>query len=318
MTLLRLTTVAILGLSLVACDEDAGGRNTPGAGVGGKADDASGADLDPEIQAEHLAAVGACENAAKRDREHTSALRFSERTEIEQDRVQCIWAANDATRSALALSLQITAPQMANDVDDAFDAWRSEHAKLCGVLLDAHSDALEKSISAVDAGCIAEAELRLAEAIEAFADLGGTRASGPDAQARYAACYALYEAARDELGPDGSSEVPEAVEAEQVQAEVEAQLVLADCIQDEVAEAVPELASRVIESYPGRTAEQVDDDILAALEASAEALEAPCTVIGYAAADGGPVGVAQCRVAAALWQHELIGYVVPELAPERE
>ncbi len=316
MTLLRLTTVALFGLTLVACDEDAQGRSTPGAGAGGKADDASGAELDPEIQAQHLAAVGACERAATRDRAHTSALRFVERAEIEQDRVQCIGVANDAVRSALALSLQVTAPQLATDVGDAFTAWRSAHANLCSVLLDAHEHALEKSIAAVDAGCVAEAELRLAEAVEAFADLGGARATGPDVEARYGACFALYEAARDDLGPDGSSEIPEVVADAQVQAEVDAQLVMGDCIADQVAQdAVPQLASRVLESFPGREPSQVDDAIVAALEASAEALEAPCTVIGYAAGDGGPIGAAQCRVAAALWQHELIGYVVPQLAP---
>ena len=111
MTTLR-STVAILvfGLSLTACYDPQGRAEPSSAGGGGKADDAQAAELDPEIQQEHLRAVGACESAARREREHTSALRYVEHTEIEQERIQCIAAANDGVRSALAATLQITAP----------------------------------------------------------------------------------------------------------------------------------------------------------------------------------------------------------------
>ena len=318
MTTLRLTAALILGLSLTACDQgDQQGRAEPAGGVGGKADDAEGAELDPEIQQEHLVAVGACESAARRDREHTSALRYVERTEIEQDRIQCITAANDAVRSALALTLQVEAPELADDVGQAFDVWRSEHSKLCGALIEARPDALEKSISAIEAGCVAEAELRLAEAVEAFADLGGGRAQAPDAETRYASCQEAYQAALDEpLGPDASSEIPEAVAEAQLQHEVDAEEVLADCIEDTLAEEIPLLSARVIDTYPGRTEQSVDEAFDRTFTKNSEAITQVCTVLGYAAADGGPLGVQDCRTAAAIWRHEIMGYVVPEVAPE--
>lgn len=317
MTALRLTAAIILGLSLTACDEQPGRAEPSSGGVGGKADDAQGAELDPAIQQEHLQAVGACESAARRDREHTSALRYVERTEIEQDRIQCITAANDGVRSALAVTLQLQAPELADDVDDAFNAWRSEHSKLCSALVEARPDALEKSISAVETGCMAEAELRLAEAVEAFADLGGGRALAPDPEARYASCFASYQAALDEpLGPDGSSEIPEVVAEAQLQHEVDAEALLADCIEGALAEEIPLLADRVIDTYPGRTPESVDDALARTFEGSAEGIAQVCIVLGYAAADGGPLGVQDCRTAAAMWRHEIMGYVVPEVAPE--
>jgi len=318
MTSLRLAAALLVGLSLAACDEQEQGRAEPGAGVGGKADDAQGAELDPEIQREHLEAVGACEGAARRDREHTSVLRYVERTEIEQDRIQCISAANDGVRSALAATLQITAPELADDVGDAFDAWRSEHTKFCDTLLDAHEHATEKSISAVEAGCVAEAELRLAEAVEVFADLGGGRAAPPHAEARHDVCYELYTLALEEggVGPDASSEIPEAAADAQLQARIDAEELLADCVEEELLEAIPELSARVLQSYPGRTQGQVERTFGDAFEKGSAGVSQVCIVLGYASAEGGPLAAQQCRVAAAMWQHELIGYVVPELAPD--
>lgn len=322
MTPLRITAALILGLSLTACDEEQG-RNEPagfdGSG-GGKADDADGAELDPEIQMTHLAAVGACEAAARRDRENTSELRYLERTEIEEDRLRCISDANDGVRSALAATLQITAPELASDVDNAFNEWRTEHGRLCDALVEAHELALEKSISAVQVGCAAEAELRLAEAVEAFADLGGTRAAAPDIATRYETCHQLYETAVEDLdlGPDGSSEDPAVVEAAREQAEADAQEVLADCIEDELAEAIPVLSDRVVDSYPGREEGQVNDAFERTLDNGSEGIGQVCDVLGYSTPDGGPVRIQECRTAAASWRHELMGYIVPEVGPETE
>ncbi len=316
MSALRISAAILFGLCLTACDDEPQGRAAPAGGdVGGKADDVDGADLDPEIQMEHLRAVGACESAANRDRESTSALRFSARTEIEQDRIACVSAANDAVRSALALTLQQTAPELADDVGAAFNAWRSEHSKLCATFLDAHEDALEKSISVVDAGCAAQAELSLAEAVEAFADLGGGRAAAPDAEALYAECYEFYELALEDVGADASSEIPEVVSEALAQAQVDGTELLADCIEEELTALIPSLAERVLESYPGRDGNQVDQALLGAFQGGSEGIAQVCLVLGYSAADGGALGVQQCRAAAAMWRHELVGYVVPELAP---
>lgn len=316
---LRLTAALLLGLSLTACDEEQG-RSEPGGfdAPGGKADDADGAELDPEIQMTHLAAVGACEAAARRDRENTSALRYVERTEIEENRLRCISDANDGVRSALAATLQITAPELADDVDDAFNEWRTEHGRLCGALVEAHELALEKSISAIEVGCAAEAELRLAEAVEAFADLGGARAAAPNIAGRYETCHQLYETAVEDLdlGPDGSSEDPAVVEAARIQAEADAQQVLADCVEDELAEAIPLLSSRVVESYPGREEAQVDEAFERTLDNGSEGIGQVCDVLGYSTPDGGPVRIQECRTAAASWRHELMGYIVPEVGPQ--
>ncbi len=317
MSALRISVAILLGLTLTACDDESQGRAAPGdGGVGGKADDVDGADLDPDIQKDHLRAVGICETTARRDRERTSELRFAERTEIEQDRIACVSDANDAVRSALALTLDVTAPQLSDDVDNAFNAWRSEHSKLCATFLDAHEEVLEKSISAVDAGCVAQAELHLAEAVEAFADLGGGRASAPDAKAQYPECYEFYELALEDVGADASSEIPEAVTDAVFQAQVDGTELLADCIEEELAEAIPVLSDRVLDSYPGRDGTQVDQALLSAFEDGAEGIAQVCDVLGYASADGGALGVQQCRTAAAMWRHELLGYVVPEVAPE--
>ncbi len=318
MSALRISAAILLGLTFTACDDESQGRAGPGAGVGGKADDAQGAELDPEIQENHLRAVGVCETTARRERARTSALRFSERTEIEQTRIECVSDANDAVRSALALTLEQTAPSLADDVDDAFNAWRSEHGKLCATFLDAHDEVLEKSISAVEAGCAAQAELHLAEAVEVFADLGGGRASAPDAKTQYAECYEFYELALEDVGADASSEIPEVASEALLQAQVDGTELLADCIEEELAEAIPLLSDRVLDSYPGRDGNQVDQALLSAFEDGAEGIAQVCDVLGYAAADGGALGVQQCRAAAAMWRHELLGYVVPELAPQQE
>ena len=319
MSALRISVAILLGLPLTACDDESQGRAAPGdGGVGGKADDVEGADLDPDIQKDHLRAVGICETTARRDRDRTSALRFSERTEIEQARIACVSDANDAVRSALALTLEQTAPGLSDDVGNAFNAWRSEHSKLCATFLDAHDEVLEKSISAVDAGCLAEAEFHLAEAVEAFADLGGGRAPAPDTQAQYPECYEFYEAALEDVGADASSEVPEAVADAVLEAQVDGTELLADCIEEELTEAIPLLSARVLDSYPGRDANQVDQALRSAFEDGAEGIAQVCDVLGYAAADGGALGVQQCRTAAAMWRHELLGYVVPEVGPEDE
>jgi len=316
MSALRISVAILLGLTLTACDDESQGRAAPGDGVGGKADDADGADLDPDIQKDHLRAVGICETTARRDRERTSELRFSERTEIEQDRAACVSDANDAVRSALVLTLDQTAPQLSDDVGNAFNAWRSEHSKLCATFLDAHEEVLEKSISAVDAGCVAQAEFHLAEAVEAFADLGGGRASAPDAKTQYPECYEFYELALEDVGADASSEIPEVASDALLQAQVDGTELLADCIEEELAEAIPLLSDRVLDSYPGRDGNQVDASLLSAFEDGAEGIAQVCDVLGYASADGGALGVQQCRTAAAMWRHELLGYVVPEIAPE--
>ena len=313
----RIVVATLLGLSLVACDGDEGGRPSSGVGVGGKADDADAVELDPEIQAEHLRAVGDCESTARRQREHTSALRYHERSEIELDRAGCVADANDGVRSALALTLQQTAPEQASEVDVAFDTWRSVHTKLCGVLLEAHPLAAEKAIVAVESGCWAEAELRLAEAVEAFADLGGARAAAPDASVPYAACVEAFEADRadPDLGPDGASEIPEVVEDARLQAEVEAYDGLVACIDDVIFDAIPDLADRIVQSYPGRDVSQVEQSLLGELQTAADEAGQTCQLLGYAAADGGPLSVQACRVATAQWRHELLGYVIPVHSP---
>ena len=103
-----------------------------------------------------------------------------------------------------------------------------------------------------------------------------------------------------------------------MQAQVDGTELLADCIEDELTESIPVLAGRVLESYPGRDGNQVDQALLGAFEDGSEGIAQVCTVLGYAAADGGALGVQQCRVAAAMWRHELLGYVVPETAPPSE
>ncbi|MGH1348191.1 MAG: hypothetical protein ACRBN8_41940 [Nannocystales bacterium] len=316
MSALRISAAILLGLSLIACDDDSEGRAAPAeGGVGGKADDVAGAELDPEIQQEHLRAVGVCETTARRGRERTSVLRFAERTEIEQDRIECLSDANDAVRSALALTLDLTAPELSDDVGTAFNVWRSEHSKLCSAFLEAHDEVLEKSISAVDAGCLALAELHLAEAVEAFADLGGGRASAPDAQAQYPECYEFYELALEDVGADASSEIPEAASEALLQAQVDGTELFADCIEEELLEAIPVLSSRVLVSYPGRDEDQVDQTLRSAFEGGSDGIAQVCDVLGYSAAEGGALGVQQCRTAAAMWRHELLAYVVPEAAP---
>ena len=291
----------LLGVFAIgACDEEAGGRDDGFGGPGGgKADDANGAELDPEIQVEHLTAVGACEKKASRAAEHISVLRTDARYEVEQTRLTCLSDANDRTRSAAVLTLQVQAPELADDVDTAFDAWRSMHASLCTMLVDASDAALEKSASVVEVGCLAEAELRLAEAIEAFVDLGGARALPPTSEDAYGACYDAYEA-------------DEVAEVEMDDAEAE----LADCVEDEIGSYVEDLAQRVGESFPGREPDGVVQDVRDRFEAASETAENICTVLGFASVDGGPEQVEQCRVAAAIWRHEVVGYAVPEFGPE--
>ncbi len=288
----------------VGCDDGGSGHGNAPGGAGGKADDASSV-VDPQVQAEHLEAVGACERQANRDREHVSALRIDARGDIERTRLECLEIANDATRSALALTLDRTAPSLADDVGQAFEAWRAAHGTLCSTLVDASEQALEKSSSVLELGCAAESELRLAEAVEAFVDLGGARAQPPTSEAAYSRCYDDYDDAMAADVGDGGPQ-GEAAELEST---------LADCVEAELEGDVEEIADRVAESFPGRDADGVADDVADRFEQVSDVVRDVCAVFGYGSLDAGEVQVARCRVAAAIWRHEVVGFAVPELGP---
>lgn len=330
----RLFSAVLLSLSLVACDDGSDGARPDASGSAGKADDADGSAVDPEVQAQHLQAVGTCEVAASRARETTSALRFEDRQDIEVARASCLSTANDATRSPMAVTLEQTAPELAPGVGDTFNAWRTAHANFCGLLIDGHELALDKSIIAIEAGCAAESELRLAEAVEAIADLGGTRALLPDAQASYPGCYADFTAALEGGGdeepvpePDGPADdpagdvpAPDDADANAGDAvstvEADAYAGLADCIEAELEGSWEALGNAVLEAFPGRDPSRVADEIEKEYIAIQDTVDDVCVTLGYASGDEPLVAVEQCRTAAAIWRHEIIGYVIPEAGPQ--
>ncbi len=328
----RLFSAVLLSLSLAACDDGTAAARPDVGGSAGKADDAQGSAVEPEVQAQHLQAVGTCEVAANRERETTSALRFEQRQDIEVARATCLSTANDATRSPMAVTLERTAPELALGVGDTFTAWRTAHANFCALLIDGHALALDKSIIAVEAGCAAESELRLAEALETIADLGGTRAVLPDASSLYPDCYANFTAAleggaNDGPEPDGpaddsAGDVPDvdtgAAPADDSLASVEADAYagLADCIEADLERSWEALGNAILQSFPGRDPSRVADEIEKEYIAIQDAVDDVCITLGHAAPDDALVAVEQCRAGAAIWRHEVIGYVIPEAGPQ--
>lgn len=327
----------------LGCDEGAGeGRGSAGPGAGGKADDAEAVEIDPEAQAQHIEAVVGCESVARRDRENTSALRHLERTDIESARLRCLSDANDATRSYAALSLEVTAPEQAAKVGDVFDQWRSGHSLLCSALIDAHENALEKSISATEAACVAESELRLAEAIEAFVDLGGERTTPPEQSARYTSCYEDFEAALEagDLPADEPADTPGDAPADTtdgadtaegadmtegadttddaLDATTVATQTLADCLEAELEGSIETLATRVFASFPGRDADRIRETFEQRYEDASEIALEVCDVLAYASADASELQVHRCRASAAIWRHEVIGHVIPAAGPDAD
>jgi hypothetical protein len=314
----RGSILMVAAMLLGGCADASGGRGLPGgSGSGGKADDAEGegeAD-DDAAQLAFVEAVGRCEALADRGRATIGAARIEPRLEVEVDRLDCLRSANDEMLAAIEATLEETESPLAGDGEEAFTAWREANAGFCALLVKASEAAIEKDAEVHEAGCVGRAEVLLAEAIVSFADLGGTPAEPPEARDAYADCYEAFDAAIEEADAtqpvEGESELDLTIDAHED---------LSACIQLATAELDDELAARVVESFPGRGMDNLHEEIDAEFEATEDAATVVCNVLGSASIDAGePEAQLQaetCAVSAAIWRAELIGALVPELAPE--
>lgn len=329
-----LALVATLGLA--GCDEEAEPSRGGGGPSGGKADDAEGDDDGErsEAQQQHLAEVGECESVASRGRSTVSDLRIADTLEIEQTRLECLRDANDATTDELNAALSSESSDLAGESDDNFEIWREKHEGFCSLMVEASESALGKDASVVETACLAQAELVLAEAIEAFGDLGGVAAKAPEADRAYEDCYETYEDALEaeptndapedtpeETPEDGTPEEPtdndassDATTQGANQIATEATEALADCIQEATEEVEDDIESKVVESFPGRASTGIEDEINDTMRDATRAADSVCDVL-VSSSGGDDLATANCEVATSIWRHELIGYVVPPLSP---
>ena len=299
-----------VALALPGCAEPTASRGGPASGpAGGKADDADAGELG-EAQRAHLQAVNRCELLAARGRAFTSELRIDARTEIEQERQSCIADANDSVTDTMEATLDAAGSSLAGNAADGLTAWRDAAPDFCELLVDASGQASSKQVSVLAAGCLGQGELHLAEAIQAFVDLGGPPAAGPEIEPVHPACWDQYVQQVDAL-PEDETALPEQIAATQA---------LGSCVRSDLLNEVAlELAVAVVDSFPGRNEDDVLDQTERAFYALAAAHESACMVLGAASVDAGTAAAelqfARCRVSGAIWTGRWIGYAVPELAP---
>ena len=308
-------TGILFAVALAGCAEDTGaGRGGSNGPAGGKADQVDEDEGDGEdgglgeAQEAHLNAVGKCEVFADRDRDHIGEARIEMRSEIETTRIECLREANDATRDEIESTLVESESTLSGESEDAFTVWRETAEDLCGLLTAGSADAKNKGSAVTELACLGQAELLLAEAIAAFADLGGTPANPPEARETYAGCYDEFD---DTLEEEQSPSLELRIDANED---------LAGCLREETDDLAELLAGRIVDAFPGRERPELEALIGRELDGTDQAAEAVCNVLGSASiAAGDPeaeLEAKNCVVAASIWRAELFGYTVPALTPE--
>jgi hypothetical protein len=315
---------AIATALLGGCDDAPAGRGFGADNqIGGKGDDADGETVDDEARVAFIDAVDRCEALADRGRRTISEARIEQRHAIETTRLECLTTANDETLDTIEATLDDDASELAGEGEDTFTAWREANAEFCDLLVKASDVAVDKDADVHEARCVAQAELQLAQAIVAYADLGGAPADAPEAREAYATCYEAFDTALEVEpvegdGPEG--EVPvEGEEEAELETVVAAEQTLADCIELATTDLDDELAARINESFPGRGIDNLQETINGDFASTEEAATSLCNVLGAASiAAGEPEAellTSRCFVSTSIWRGRLIGVVVPELAP---
>ena len=317
---------AVAAMLLGGCDDASSGRGFgPDNQIGGKGDDAEdeGEAGDDEARIAFIDAVDRCEALADRGRATISEARIEQRHAVETSRLQCLTAANDETLDAIEATLEGDTSELAGEGADAFTTWREANAEFCDLLVKASDAAVDKDADVHEVRCVAQAEFQLAQAIIAYADLGGAPADAPEAREAYAACYEAFDTALEVEpiegdGPEG--EVPvEGEEEAALETVVAAHQALADCIEVATTDLDDELAARINASFPGRGIDNLQETINGDFASTEEAATSLCNVLGAASiAAGEPEAelvTTRCFVSTSIWRARLLGDVVPELAP---
>jgi hypothetical protein len=317
---------AIASVLLGGCDEAPGGRGLAGNDQSiGKGDDAEGEgeEGDDASLVAFIDAVDRCEALADRGRATISEARIEQRHAVETTRLECLTTANDDTLDVIEATLAGDTSELAGDGTETFAAWREANAEFCDLLVKASDVAVEKDADVHEVRCAAQAEFQLAQAIVAYADLGGAPADAPEAREAYATCYEAFDTALEVEpvegdGPEG--EVPvEGDEAAELETVVAAHQTLADCIETATTDLDDELAARINASFPGRGIDNLQETINGDFASTEEAATSLCNVLGAASiAAGEPEAelfTTRCLVSTSIWRARLLGDVVPELAP---
>lgn len=296
---------------VIGCGSDMGGRDVNGGGPGGKADDpddaaeSEGDDGATEATA-HSENVQVCEGAAERLREHTNSKRYEALRDVEQERVDCLIDANDATLGVIGETLKDVDSAAASQVEDVFKQPRSTATGLCNALVEASDVALEKSASVEHTACVGQAELHIAHAIDAHADLGAVPEMIKPARDAYPECYSTFD-----------SETAGEITVDQETKAIEN---LSGCINSAVRDHRMELADRILTNFPGRNADTLIAELGSYFDRAQTSADQACTVLGAAGTRAGQaevsIDVANCSVSMAILGGELLGTVITALAPD--
>lgn len=301
---------ALAGVAMLAgCDDGGGGRDDGGSGAVTKGDDleetASGGPMDTAgEEAGHHATLLECEAIAEHEREHLSSTRYSSFIDLERDRNDCLVTTNDRAMPDLETILEAGMDPYAGQAAAGAKRHRTEAAKACSALAEAHVDAESGGLAAISFQCVADMERQMGLLLDAHADFGVAPFSISAERDRFESCYAAF----DEAVAAGSGTDPIADEAM-------ANDVLSACVLGEQAAALAGIATRVAENFSDRDPATIESDISALLGELGEARQRVCEVAAHAGpgrAEGGFVAsVARCMVDSALLTTEAFDLVAP-------
>lgn len=305
--LLALATFAAIG-----CGQAPGGRATGGVSAGGKGDDVEEDSSDDggtdQPMSDHRGATMQCEAVADHLRAHINTARTDSVVDLERDRNDCLVRANDAARPVIDAKLDGATDPFMGQSDRSWRSHRDDAVAACNALVEAHADAGGDALAAVATACISGAELHLALVLDAYVDFGVAPFSIPAARDTYPSCYAALDASLETAS--GDDPIEEAV----------AQSELADCIVAEHDALLPELATRVAATFPGKDALVVETELRDALAALHETRDTICSISVHAGPTAGTpnadLDIAECEVDIAIQQGELIASVAPDLLPD--
>jgi hypothetical protein len=305
-----LHVVALLAV-LAACGEEPLGR---GEGSGATAV-TKGDDLDedtstsggPDIpETAHHEAVLACEAKADHARAHLNAARAEVLVDLERERNDCLVQANDAARATIDAVLMAAADSWADQTAAVWDAQRSTAVAACNALVESTPEAADERRPVSSASCIALSELHFAMLLDAYVDFGDVPFSIAGARDRYPSCYAAYDDAQADA--PGVDPLAEGVAAEEG---------LADCLSGVHEALAPELASRVVELFPDRSALQVETDLRDAFAAQVDARAKVCIIAAHAGVQRASLDVdlerAECLVDVAIQAGDVLELLAPDL-----
>ncbi len=184
--------VLSVGLLLIACGSEPGGRPGAAGTAGGKADDSNG--FDPSLSP-HYNAVAAClVNAAKE--------RAGDQLQAEENLRACVGNANNEVWSLVQRSIPARLPNEytgeldpveGDEVDVLAQRLRASQMLVCEVFAGVLGGDDDREQALVEARCLSEAEVHTANLIDAHFELGFPRLQLSPNDRRFERCNARLE-----------------------------------------------------------------------------------------------------------------------------